>query len=357
MGTTHAIRLANYAETYKANPEGNKLLRCPSCGRRSFKPYIFDDTKEAVDINECGICNHRSSCGYHFTPREYYKAHPERNPKNGMTKEELREEWKKRQELLRRERQKKEIEDISLLLGDFSHLMAEEEEKSSHPWEMVERSEERAEKTPFFSFLCRHFEPERVREVFRLYHVGGDTLGRVLFWQIDTEGRARGGKLIKIGSDGHRAKGPDGKSAPGSITWVHAILKKANKLPEGWKFEPCLFGAHLLSSKDMPAPVCLVEAEKSAIIGACAMPQYIWVATAGKENLNSKILAPLFPYSQKNGPVTIFPDVDAHEEWEFELAFMGRYFRYILSDYVREKAKGNAKAQKADIADYLTGEF
>ena len=56
----------------KYSGSGSKL-RCPRCGRKSFTPYIDTQTNEILDEN-VGICDHKNSCGYHFTPREYFGA-------------------------------------------------------------------------------------------------------------------------------------------------------------------------------------------------------------------------------------------------------------------------------------------
>ena len=54
----------------KYSGSGSKL-RCPRCGRKSFTPYIDTQTNEILDEN-VGICDHKNSCGYHFSPREYF---------------------------------------------------------------------------------------------------------------------------------------------------------------------------------------------------------------------------------------------------------------------------------------------
>ena len=54
----------------KYSGSGSKL-RCPRCGRKSFTPYIDTQTNEILDEN-VGICDHKNSCGYHFSPKEYF---------------------------------------------------------------------------------------------------------------------------------------------------------------------------------------------------------------------------------------------------------------------------------------------
>ena len=54
----------------KYSGSGSKL-RCPRCGRKSFTPYIDTQTNEILD-ESVGICDHKNSCGYHFSPKEYF---------------------------------------------------------------------------------------------------------------------------------------------------------------------------------------------------------------------------------------------------------------------------------------------
>lgn len=365
MGTTRkGVRLAKYSKALALNPQGRKKLICPQCGARSFVPYIYEDSGKPVDIEECGRCDHAESCAYHETPAQYFAKYPDRRPNNGMTKEERAAEWRKRQQDLRHERQRMDREKLLKEFEAASQSNAQTEAESAankalcrHPWELVAKSEERAQETTLFSFLCQHFEPERVREVFRMYHVGWYKEGRTIFWQIDQAGEVHGGKIMRFTANGHRAKKEDGTPAPGALFWVHNVLQRAGKLPEGWKLEQCLFGAHLLSSEDMPAPVCLVEAEKSAIIGACAMPQYIWVATCSKQNLKRETLGPLFEYSRRAGAVTVFPDLGSRDDWAARLEPFRLLLPFTLSDFLESKAPDAARAKGLDIADYLVGEF
>ena len=52
---------------------------CPHCGRPHCFTRYLDDNGEEIDPS-CGICDHKSSCGYHLPPREFYRLHPEKKP-------------------------------------------------------------------------------------------------------------------------------------------------------------------------------------------------------------------------------------------------------------------------------------
>ena len=51
-----------------------------------------------------------------------------------------------------------------------------------------------------------------------------------------------------------------------------------------WTMTQCLFGEHLLT-RYPERIVALVEAEKTAVIGAGFIPEYVWLATGGQKRL------------------------------------------------------------------------
>jgi hypothetical protein len=55
-----------------------------------------------------------------------------------------------------------------------------------------------------------------------------------------------------------------------------------------------LFGEHLL--RDRYKPIALVESEKTAIIASVYLPQFIWVAVGGMQNLNIDMIRVLKNY-------------------------------------------------------------
>ena len=50
----------------------------------------------------------------------------------------------------------------------------------------------------------------------------------------------------------------------------------------------CLFGEHLLT-RYPERIVALVEAEKTAVIGAGFIPEYVWLATGGRSGVNDRV--------------------------------------------------------------------
>ena len=54
-------------------------MRCPACGRKTFKPYIDNADGSIVD-ESVGRCNREINCAYHLPPREYFAQHPAGSP-------------------------------------------------------------------------------------------------------------------------------------------------------------------------------------------------------------------------------------------------------------------------------------
>ena len=49
---------------------------CPECGRKRCFTLYIDET--GTPLHETvGRCDHESSCGYHYTPKEYFHDHPD----------------------------------------------------------------------------------------------------------------------------------------------------------------------------------------------------------------------------------------------------------------------------------------
>lgn len=93
-------------------------------------------------------------------------------------------------------------------------------------------------------------------------------------------------------------------------------------------------------------PVCLVEAEKTAIIGAALMPQFVWVAVGDKTQLGDKVEI------LEGRTIIAFPDVDGYDKW-MEKCGERPYLNIQVSDYLQQNATEEDKQIGADIADVL----
>lgn len=73
-----------------------------------------------------------------------------------------------------------------------------------------------------------------------------------------------------------------------------------------WRLSQCQFGEHPLQDK-VNANVALVESEKTAVICFLLLPEYIWLATGGKSQLDDKFNVP------HQRIIVALPDVDGYE--------------------------------------------
>lgn len=288
-------------------------FRCPGCGRyHCFTPYVDDDGVPA-DLERYGRCDHESSCGYHLYPPYEPIRH------GGYIS--AGNKFEKRPSKAR---------------------LAPRPNPCTIPANIVAKSVVFTPKNAFLSFLCRVFCEPTARAMMDMYQIGTTKEGYTVFYQIDTKGRVRSGKIIPYDPQtGHRIK--DG-SVPEAL-WVHSRLKALHQLPDNWTLTQCLFGEHLLALYP-DKPVALVEAEKTAVICAAALPEYIWLATCGKSQLGSKLDV------LKGRKVVAYPDVDAYDLWKERLSTLG----IEVSDLLERTATEDEWKRKIDLADRIIEE-
>lgn len=78
---------------------------------------------------------------------------------------------------------------------------------------------------------------------------------------------------------------------------VHTKFKAVHLLSSEWKLTQWQFGEHLLQDK-VNANVALVESEKTAVICALLLPEYIWLATGGKSQNIATLITPSSLFSK-----------------------------------------------------------
>lgn len=310
--------------SYNLQPYAGPASRhtCPGCGgKRCFTLYI-DENGEPVHPT-VGRCDHESACAYHYTPKEYFRDHPDAKP--GHNWRVLTPEQRKR--LFPQHKEPKPLCTI--------------------PSEYVTRSVCPTAYSHLTHFLQTIIDPTTLQNILSLYRIGITKAGDTIFFQIDAQGRCRTGKIMKYDpATGHRIKD---ENTPSKVTWVHSVLKSRKALPEDWQLTQCLFGEHLLPIHP-EARVALVESEKTAIICAALMPKYIWLATGGKTQLGDKLNV------LSGRDVIAFPDVDGYNEWKTKLALLpGLNIR--VSDFLEKNATPQQREAHIDIADRLIEEI
>ena len=50
---------------------------CPKCERKACFTRYVDEVNEISFPFHVGKCDHENSCGYHFTPKDYFKYNPQ----------------------------------------------------------------------------------------------------------------------------------------------------------------------------------------------------------------------------------------------------------------------------------------
>jgi hypothetical protein len=208
------------------------------------------------------------------------------------------------------------------------------------PNEVMQASFTAYERNNFALWLCRVFGGSKALELALAYRLGTSEHwpGSAVFWQIDDAGRVRRGKVMLYSAEtGRRVKEPGNM-----IAGFHWLLGMADRKPE-----PCLFGLHL-AVVDRSKPVAVVESEKSAIIGAGFVPEFIWTATGGSGTLTWEMIEPL-----QSRRVVLYPDLGAYDKW---LEKAARLPSVEVSGLLEQRATAEDRAAGLDVADYLLRE-
>mgnify|MGYP006903036382 CR=1 FL=1 len=299
---------------------------CPECGRKACFTRYIDETGEISFPDSVGMCDHINSCGYRYTPKEYFRDNPavkerlngrERNSCNPMAAKPPARTLPKQKP------------QISFLPSDW-----------------VEQSMRRYDINPLYRYFTKVIGKEDTDRLFRLYRVGTSKMwgGATMFWQTDRDGNVRAGKIMGYDAvTGHRIKEPFNQ-----VSWVHSVRKV-----QDFRMKQCLFGEHLLSDSSAvmsDKPVAIVESEKTALVAAHFIPDFIWLATGGMHGcFNSEAMQVL-----DGREVILFPDLKATEEWRQRLPILESVCRRATcSDLLERIATNEQRSQGLDIADFL----
>jgi hypothetical protein len=290
---------------YKLEPYKGRAsrYRCPSCGKPSqFARYINTETGEHLSPT-VGKCNRVNNCGHHETPKQYFES-------NGITVKPP---------------QRKQATVIKKIPASF---IKPEDFKASLNLKAYELNY-------FVTFLNNHFGTNIAGQLVSKYFIGTSKHweGANIFWQIDTQGQVRTGKIMLYSpTTGKRGK---------EFTYVHKEIKQ----PE-FVLNQCFFGEHLLSESSKP--VAVVESEKTAIIASYFYPQFIWLASGGIDGLTAEKWKVL-----KGRTVTLFPDLKAFEKWKAKAKEISKIAKVTVSEYLEQIATETERKEGLDLADYL----
>lgn len=303
---TRDPHLATWRERIELNI---KLMRCPACNRVGYKPYIHPDG--TIVAEECGKCDHESSCGYHIPPKEWFKEHSQ----------------------------------------DGDHTNPNYVPPPSPPAIKIDRNVAlqvyclgpKAVRNPLLRYwtnLIRNVAPkhrdtatkyvERMKAALRQFMVGSLPGGYTVWWIVDETGSIRSGKCMKYRSDGHRDK-----EDKFGFRWMHRS-PLVGQQKEGAEYVGCLFGLHQLKNNKDIKEVQIVESEKTAVLMTMFKPTMTWMATMGLGNLNQYRLAPLI---ERGIHITCHPDIDGYGKWGDKVEQLKHdcpEAKITLSDYVKD---------------------
>lgn len=217
-------------------------------------------------------------------------------------------------------------------------------------------------------FLILIFGEEAAMKVAKLYgvmvakHYYKDGKYSIAFLQIDREGKIRQVKIMAYDpTTGKRLKDDDEYLI---YNWKNRCYEKNKRdtpasmyigkwlmYDKEFATRQCLFGTRLLD--EFPdKPVGIVESEKTAMICAIAMPEYVWLATGGK--YGSKWTDPEVYNVLRDREVTLFPDLKATEDWKIKaksLAMDG--INISVYEGLEEEATAEEREKGLDIADFI----
>jgi len=306
--------MTNYRYILEPYTGTKSRYTCPKCQHRvkTFKLYVDTHTGELL-ADHVGRCDREEQCGYHYTPKEYFKATP----------------------------------------GAYQHsntTMIKTPSTPTHidtiPLRYMEKSQEGDRPNNFVYFLREMFGENNARELALKYNIGTSNKwpGGTIFWQMDKNGKLRTGKIMLYNvTDCRRVKEPGYM-----VTWVHHKLYVKTKIKEDFQLRQCLFGEHLLQT-DPFKTVAITESEKTAVIASRYYPNLIWLAAGGLEGLTvgkCKVL--------RDRNVILYPDINGYAKWhtiadELNRRIPGATFK-VDQTLVHSECPGD-RERGIDIAD------
>jgi hypothetical protein len=302
---------------------------CPQCGqKKTLSRYIDNENGGHLSAN-VGRCTREINCGYHYTPRAYFKDKGIYFKDKGMPVPRTIARRKLSPNELRRQNS---IIAPSVCVATLCNYA----------------------QNNFVLYLIDRFGVAIAAAVGTKYQIGTSRHwpGATVFWLIDADRYVRTGKIMLY----DRATGKRVKQPYSHITWAHSLLN----LPD-FELKQCMFGEHLLrtalyrnhwgvagATGPDSTPVAIVESEKTAMIASIYLPQFIWLACGSLSNLTMdkcKVLQ-----GQK---VTLFPDLGCYEKWVAKAKELAYIATFNVSHLLEIKATAVERAGGLDLADYL----
>lgn len=329
--------------TYTLEPYNGPKSRyyCPACDHKNktFSRYINTETDEYL-AEHVGRCSRENNCSYHYKPHQYFESIDHRP-------------WS--------------IDNGNNLNAKKYYGLSTIDHRPKEPDYYIHSNYVNASFTNyqdnnFVQYLITLFGFDKADELVGRYRIGTSSHwpGATVFWQLDTEGLVRTGKVMLYNADtGKRVKEPFNH-----ITWVHSLLsselsvvsgeyalsQNSKPIAQNFILKQCLFGEHLLNDEPTK-PVAIVESEKTAIMASALLPEFTWLATGSLNNLTPEKCTVL-----KGRKVYLFPDLNAYDKWRQKMLSLqalmpGTYFKIFKG--LEDKANDEQKTKGLDLGDLL----
>ncbi len=281
---------------------------CPNCKHKGeFTKYIYKETNNYIS-EIVGICNRVEKCGYHYTPKEYFKNNDTR--------------------------------DISIIHFDTGDTNDTRDTGLRNfdtiPFEKITKTFDlniALNCNNFVKYLLKIFSDSLTINLIKRFKIGTAQNNYTVFYQIDTENYIRTGKKILYDPDTGKRKG--------ELSFVH------KKLNLNYKLEQCFFGLHQLQNNY--ENIAIFESEKSAILMSVYLENMICLATGGAKALNLDKFEIL--REKKCKSIILYPDKSFFNDWSEKVM---RYSKALNLDIKVSKTLEKSEVNSGDdIADYL----
>ena len=169
--------MENYRFHLEKYHRGSKTA-CPECKRKACFTRYVDESGDITFPSHVGKCDHENSCGYHYTPKDFFREHPDES-------ESFRQEWKPQAVTPKKPVSPPSFMDSAVMQRSLSHY----------------------DINPLCTFLSDTIGRSNAERLFKLYQVGTSKKwnGSAVFWQVDSNGQVHAGKIMGYDTKtGHR---------------------------------------------------------------------------------------------------------------------------------------------------------
>lgn len=278
---------------------------CPACRQHHvFTMYV--DNKENILSNDVGRCNRVGKCKYHKTPKDYFAQNPDFISPTYEPKEVVYK--------------------VPFSINKVDAVKSFKQYQNNN----------------FVQYLYNTFGITEADRLVSMYKIGTSVKwhGANIFWQIDTLGEYRTGKIMLY--DVNTCKRV--KIPYDHIYWAHRNLLNIDT----HELKQCLFGLHLINKSNKP--IAIVESEKTAVLMEHYCNKYIWLSAGNINGLSVEKLDPLL-----NREVVLFPDLgEGYKVWNIKAK---GFKNIIVNTYIQSIATSEYVEKQLDIADFLSNEL